>query len=157
MSKIGLIENTATTEEVTAPVDGAVSDTQDVSQDINLNGENVEADNTEDTADLAGGENTGEVTSEVSADGELTADPALNEGDSSEPVMDEGYIDPGFYEGEITDPGMMETASAEVKDPLLSSWPFVIGISAAVLVVSIAIGAFLAKLKIKKGIDLYED
>jgi hypothetical protein len=51
----------------------------------------------------------------------------------------------------------METGMAEVKDPLLSSWPFVIGISAAVLVVSIALGAFLARLKIKKGIDLYED
>lgn len=75
-------------------------------------------------------------------------------------VVDEGYIDPGFYEGGYMEPGMeigMETGMVEVKDPLLSSWPFVIGISAAVFVVSIALGAFLAKLKIKKGIDLYED
>ncbi|NLO08702.1 MAG: hypothetical protein GX129_02380 [Clostridiales bacterium] len=71
-------------------------------------------------------------------------------------VIDEGYIDPGFYEGGYMEPGM-EMGMAEVKDPLLSSWPFVIGISAAVFVVSIALGALLAKLKIKKGIDLYED
>ncbi len=43
------------------------------------------------------------------------------------------------------------------KDTLLSSWPFVLGISAAVLLVSVAFGAFLAKRRIKKGIDLYED
>lgn len=43
------------------------------------------------------------------------------------------------------------------NDTLLSSWPFVIGISAAVLLVSVALGTFLAKRKIKKGIDLYED
>ncbi len=46
---------------------------------------------------------------------------------------------------------------AGVKDPLLSSWPFVIGISAGVLAISIVVGVFLAKRKIKKGIDLYED
>lgn len=51
----------------------------------------------------------------------------------------------------------METGMAEVKDPLLSSWPFVIGISAAVLIVSMALGALLARRKIKKGIELYED
>ena len=55
--------------------------------------------------------------------------------------------------------GMMtETmAGTQGKDPLLSSWPFVIGISAAVLAVSIVIGVLLAKRKIKKGIELYED
>ncbi|MFV0343700.1 MAG: hypothetical protein ACK5JH_12575 [Anaerocolumna sp.] len=45
----------------------------------------------------------------------------------------------------------------EVKDPLLSSWPFVIGISMVSLVVSVAIGILLAKRKIKKGFELYED
>ncbi|HCM12374.1 MAG TPA: hypothetical protein DHW85_04255 [Lachnospiraceae bacterium] len=63
-----------------------------------------------------------------------------------------------FLDGEEMngDPGM-ETGMAEVKDPQLSSWPFVIGISGAVLIVSVALGAFLASRKIKKGIDLYED
>lgn len=75
-------------------------------------------------------------------------------------VVDESYVDPGFFEEGYMEPGMdpgMETGMAEVKDPFLSSWPSVIGISAAVFVVSIALGALLAKLKIKKGIDLYED
>jgi uncharacterized membrane protein len=44
-----------------------------------------------------------------------------------------------------------------VKDPLMSSWPFVIGISVAILAVSMVLGALLAKRKIKKGIELYED
>lgn len=43
------------------------------------------------------------------------------------------------------------------KDPLLSSWPFVIGISVVSLAVSIGIGILLAKRKIKKGFELYED
>ena len=70
--------------------------------------------------------------------------------------LGEEYMDSGFFEGEFMDP-TMETGMGQVKDPLLSSWPFVIGISAAVLAVSIVLGALLAKLKIKKGIDLYED
>ena len=75
-------------------------------------------------------------------------------------AVDEEYIDPGFFDEGYMEPGMepgMEMGMAEVKDPFLSSWPSVIGISAAVFVVSIALGALLAKLKIKKGIDLYED
>ena len=59
----------------------------------------------------------------------------------------------GMETGEST---MVDPMGA-VKDPLLSSWPFVIGISAAVLAVSVAIGVLLAKRKIKKGIELYED
>ncbi|NLP33867.1 MAG: hypothetical protein GX359_01570 [Clostridiales bacterium] len=61
-----------------------------------------------------------------------------------------------FDEGIYVDPGM-EMGMAEAKDPLLSSWPFVIGISGLVLIVSVGLGAFLARRKIKKGIDLYED
>ena len=74
-----------------------------------------------------------------------------------------GAMDGGeSFEGEDMsgEPGMeagMETGMAEVKDPQLSSWPFVIGISSVVLIVSVALGAFLASRKIKKGIDLYED
>lgn len=71
-------------------------------------------------------------------------------------TVDESYVDHGFFEEGYMEPGM-EMGMAEVKDPFLSSWPSVIGISAAVFVVSIALGALLAKLKIKKGIDLYED
>jgi ABC-type uncharacterized transport system permease subunit len=61
-------------------------------------------------------------------------------------------------EGMPTEGGMVVDAmGTEVKDPLLSSWPFVIGISVAVLAVSVALGVLLAKRRIKKGIELYED
>jgi hypothetical protein len=67
--------------------------------------------------------------------------------------------DPVAVDGMYTEEGMMidPMSGAGVKDPLLSSWPFVIGISAAVLAISIVIGVLLAKRKIKKGIELYED
>lgn len=64
--------------------------------------------------------------------------------------FDMGYIEGdmggGMY-GEVTSP----------KDPILSSWPFVIGISSLTLILSIGIGIVLAKRKIKKGFELYED
>ncbi|MDF2511707.1 MAG: putative rane protein [Herbinix sp.] len=61
-------------------------------------------------------------------------------------------------DGAYTDGGInTEVGVASGNDPLLSSWPFVIGISAAVLLVSVALGILLAKRKIKKGIELYED
>lgn len=85
-------------------------------------------------------------------------------------TTNEVVIDTGVVEGEVatdatiyeegmyTEDGMYaETGMSEMKDPLLSSWPFVIGISAAVFFVSVALGALLAKRKIKKGIELYED
>ncbi len=59
----------------------------------------------------------------------------------------------GTEEGMPVDP----MAGAQTKDPILSSWVFIIGISVLVLAASIAIGIFLAKRKIKKGIELYED
>ena len=77
----------------------------------------------------------------------------MDTGMGFEEGMDTGM---GFDEGMYSDP-MMETGMAEVKDPILSSWPFVIGISAAVLCVSIILGILLARRKIKKGIELYED
>ena len=40
---------------------------------------------------------------------------------------------------------------------MLSNWFFVGGVSAAVLLFSVVIGIVLAKLKIKKGFDVYED
>lgn len=61
----------------------------------------------------------------------------------------------GGMEGAMMDPAL--NTGAQAKDSLLASWPFVAGISAGVLVVSIVLGALLAKRKIKKGIDLYED
>ena len=54
---------------------------------------------------------------------------------------------------------MVETeATMEVSiDSLLSNWYFVGGVSAGVLLLSVVIGLLLAKSKIKKGFDVYED
>ena len=68
-------------------------------------------------------------------------------------VVDTGY----FYMDDM----MMEqetTATTEVSmDGLLANWYFVGGVSAGVLVLSVVIGLLLAKSKIKKGFDVYED
>ena len=47
--------------------------------------------------------------------------------------------------------------SAVSMDGLLSNWIFVGGISGAVFLISVAVGLLLAKHKIKKGFDVYED
>ena len=56
---------------------------------------------------------------------------------------------------------MMENetaATTEVSvDSLLSNWYFVGGVSGGMLLLSIVIGLLLAKSKIKKGFDVYED
>ena len=52
---------------------------------------------------------------------------------------------------------MQATEVLEVADPLLSNWFFVGGMSAGVLILGVVAGLLLAKWKIKKGIDLYED
>jgi hypothetical protein len=54
-------------------------------------------------------------------------------------------------------PGDAMGAGPGTKDSLMSSWPFVIGITTATLAVSILFGLLLAKRKIKKGYELYED
>ncbi len=94
-----------------------------------------------------------------------TNDGILEETVGVDEVITEGEIMP---EGEIIqedgmiggkDMGMgMETGMGEtLKDPFLSSWTPIIGISGAVLVVSFGMGILLAKKRIKKGYDLYED
>ena len=70
---------------------------------------------------------------------------AMANGDVSETGAEVGN---GEVVGEVQGAG---------KDPILSSWPFVIGISAVTLAVSIFLGILLAKRKIKKGYELYED
>lgn len=105
----------------------------------------------EPVTEEAAGDATDETAAEDTAANEVAAE--VPKGAAAGDGMN---IDPGFEEGMYVDP-TMETGMAEVKDPLLSSWPFVIGISAAVLFVSITLGALLARRKIKKGIDLYED
>jgi hypothetical protein len=60
--------------------------------------------------------------------------------------------------GETLDANMNgNMPGAAMKDSLLASWPFVIGISSATFIFSIILGILLAKRKIKKGYELYED
>lgn len=54
------------------------------------------------------------------------------------------------------DGGDMGTETG-VKDPILSSIPFVAGTIGASLVVGIVLGILLAKKRIKKGFELYEN
>lgn len=50
-----------------------------------------------------------------------------------------------------------ETGAAQQMGQLLSSRVFVGSVSAGVFLLSIAIGVLLAKLRMKKGFDIYED
>ena len=64
--------------------------------------------------------------------------------------------------GMLYDENFDNMAVTEVKtelsmDGLLSNWFFVGGVSAGTLVLSVVIGLLLAKAKIKKGFDVYED
>ena len=54
------------------------------------------------------------------------------------------------------DYGMIEEPSAG-GNSVMSSYPFVIGITAVTLAISIVLGILLGKKRIKKGFDLYED
>ncbi len=66
-------------------------------------------------------------------------------------VYDEGYY--GGYD----DMSVAEATTEVSVDGLLSNWFFVGGVSAGTLLISIVIGLLLAKAKIKKGFDVYED
>lgn len=162
MSEFNIINNTvSTTDEVNTMettsgeniIGGEEANSEEnvMSEETIMTEENIETGETDAVSEEG---DIQEIIGDGTVDGTVS-EPVTGEGEFV-PGDDEGYVDPGFTEGEDMYAGM-ETATYEVKDPLLSSWPFVIGISAAVLVVSIALGAFLARLKIKKGIDLYED
>lgn len=108
-------------------------------------------------ADLGGeteGMEAAPEAGEMLTDENIASDEAGIALDGSVEVGKDVYIDMPVFGDEMT--GDM-TEGMEVKDPLLSSWPFVIGVSSAVLVVSILLGVLLARRKIKKGIEIYED
>lgn len=98
----------------------------------------------------------------VEAAGDIVVDEAALKDMEAAAAGDVWIEEPMPIEGGYKDEGMyfdptMGTGVTEVKDPLLSSWPFVIGLSAGILLVSIVLGALLARRKIKKGIEIYED
>lgn len=63
----------------------------------------------------------------------------------------------GLYEEDYTMSSEPEATTGVSIDSLLSNWYFVGGVSGGMLLLSIVIGLLLAKSKIKKGFDVYED
>lgn len=69
-----------------------------------------------------------------------------------------GYMGGGFIGGDDGTAGTGDTSgSGGGMDGLLANWGFVGGITAATLALSIILGILLAKKRIKKGIDPYEN
>ncbi len=86
-----------------------------------------------------------------------TSEVLVNSGDTMISI-DDGFVGEGSYDGtsEGTIVDDMTGVETSVKDPLLSSWLFIGGISAIMLAVAVVLGILLAKKRIKKGYDLYE-
>ena len=92
-------------------------------------------------------------------------DPAVQEGTTDEfvgegSVTDDVSIDMGKDFGMIDNGGMYGEIGMETpkeKGSVMSSWVFVIGITVATLAISVVLGVLLAKKRIKKGFDSYED
>lgn len=77
-------------------------------------------------------------------------------------IIDGAVAVDGMVVGEDMSGGMPGDMYGEVTTDsnggsLLSSWAFVGGITAVTLAISIVLGILLAKKRIKKGFDLYED
>ena len=66
-------------------------------------------------------------------------------------------VDMGMLYDEGYDMSATEVTTEVSADTLLSNWYFVGGVSAGVILLSVAIGLLLANMKIKKGFDVYED
>ena len=67
-------------------------------------------------------------------------------------------VDTGaLYEEDYTMSSETEATTEVSIDGLLSNWYFVGGVSGGILLLSVIIGLLLAKSKIKKGFDVYED
>ncbi len=67
-------------------------------------------------------------------------------------------VDTGaLYEEDYTMSSETEATTEVSIDGLLSNWYFVGGVSGGMLLLSVIIGLLLAKSKIKKGFDVYED
>ena len=131
-------------------IDGAEGETIDGAEGETVDGTEVE------TVDGTEGETVD--GSETGTEGDTVDGPVEGMDESGEIPADEGMM------GDMNVDGMDETfnevgmpEAPKVKDPLLSNWLFVGGISAATLIVSIVLGILLAKRRIKKGIELYED
>lgn len=126
---------------------------------------NVEGDSANTDVTNVEGETTDTDTTDVTVEGDADStnmETGVDEGEVIDGTGDTGDMAIG---GDTSIGGDMpgvdgtygETTGSTTKDPFLSSYVPIAGISAATLVVGVIIGILLAKKKIKKGIDLYED
>lgn len=73
-------------------------------------------------------------------------------------IINRGMVDIGMlYDDEFDAVSDGTTTTGISVDGLLSNWFFVGGVSAGTVLVSVVIGLLLAKAKIKKGFDVYEN
>lgn len=102
-------------------------------------------------------EGEGTVGEEAVMEGEdtVTEDAAAAEGDvlPEEELLGSGAV----YENEMEDMDMTGEEVQTAKDPFLSKPVFIGGVSLGVLAVGGVLGFLLARRKIKKGIEIYED
>lgn len=101
------------------------------------------------------------VDGEFMGDADYAGEDYGDEGIYSEPDggFDMGEMPGEEYEGmygEVGMEGMDGTESGSSFKPM-SSWLFIIGISIVAIAAGVTLGLLLAKRKIKKGLDLYED
>lgn len=96
--------------------------------------------------------NAGEAVPATSSGEVITDGGAAQTGDAA-------TADTGSFTGEAAGMNGMDGMNTEMgaTKSITQSVPATIGITAGVLVLSILAGIVLAKLKIKKGINLYED
>ncbi|WP_312369273.1 hypothetical protein [Lachnoclostridium sp.] len=143
-------------------------------------GDNVEGSGGDNIEGTEGATGTGDGTTNGSVDGAVdgSVDGAIdgaidgavdgaNDGavdggaggnlDGSEGITTDGMGE-GSFDGSMGGGDMIgEVPVVSPKGTVMSSWPFVIGITSVTLVISVVIGILLAKNRIKKGFDLYED
>ena len=101
----------------------------------------------------------GEVVEGEVVEGEAMDGAVMEESAGEVVIGKEGEIIGGDYTGDMGG-GMYPEVGVEAgaaKGSVMTSWVFVIGISTVTLAVSIVLGILLAKKRIKKGFDLYED
>lgn len=139
--------------------DSAVVEGQEDIKEEPIDG-NVESNQTDMENETSVGAEEGEGDLEASGDSEGSEegmpDAESQQGESGDASLSEGAMEGGSMYGSMAPvPGTGSQSSA--KDPLLSSPVAVIGISVLFLVVGGVLGFLLAKRKIKKGIDIYEN
>lgn len=94
---------------------------------------------------------------EAPVEGEAAETSATGEAAVGETTETGGATAEGGYVMDDAAMAGMETEVGQQSKTLTQSVPAMAGVTAAVLALSILAGMLLAKLKIKKGINLYED